>query len=581
MSYPTTLPPLDLDLDLEALEKAVAPTRRESLDRIVVAILDRVRRSWRDLGLVYVLTLVAGFVHARNMYGSPARIDDEGTYTAYAWAVPNMHALSHYTYWYAHPPLGQLQMAAWNVLTDSFARLPYAVATGREVSFVYKLIAVVLLYVLARRLGYLRVTATVAVAMFSLSPLAVYFQRTALLDNLVTTWLLGAFVLAASPRRSMSAAAGTAVCFATAVLTKETALLFLPALLVVFWQHSDQRNRRFTTTMLMGVMVLIGLFYPLYALIKNELLTGQGHVSLQWAITWQLSGREGSGSIFDSSSTAHAVVHSWVLQDPISCAAALLCVVPGLLLRHTRGVALGLAIQLSSLLRNGYLPYPFVVAMIPFAALTVAGVLDVLLRAGRLSMAPPGRLGPEAFRHTRRHPVRMCVAGLAVVAIAAYTAAAWTTWRTGLDDLWTRDSDGGKAAAFAYVASTASPTDVLVVDDSFWVDLVRDGHPRDKVIWFTKLDVDRDVKLPGRHPWRAIDYVLIDQQDALSVHLNADWTPSQDTMTLFPTLGKALKHSSMIASFGTGGDRAAVFRVDSGSARSSSAVAQAGGRSGP
>jgi hypothetical protein len=437
------------------------------------------------------------------------------------------------------------------------------VATGRELSFVYKLVAVVLIYVLARRLGYLRVSATVAVAIFSLSPLAVYFQRTALLDNLVTTWLLAAFVLAASPRRSMSAAAGAAVCFATAVLTKETALLFLPALLVVFWQHSDRRNRRFTTTMLMGVMVLIGLFYPLYALIKNELLTGPGHVSLQWAITWQLSGRQGSGSIFDSSSTAHAVVHSWVLQDPISCAAALVCVVPGLLLRRTRGVALGLAIQLSSLLRNGYLPYPFVVAMIPFAALTVAGVLDALLRVGRLRVTSY-RLDRELLGHTRQHPLRMAVAGLGAVALAAYAVTAWGPWRAGLHDLWTRDSDGGKAAAYAYVASSATPDDVLVVDDAFWVDLVRDGHPRSKVIWFTKLDVDRDVKLPGRHPWRAIDYVLIDQQDALSVHLNADWTPSKDTMTLFPTLGKALKHSSMIASFGTGGDRAAVFRVNGG-----------------
>lgn len=574
MSYRTTLPPLDLDLDLEALERAVAPTRRERLARGADAVRRRVRRCWPDLALVTLLTSVAGYVHARNMYRSPARIDDEGTYTAYAWAVQNLHELSHYTFWYAHPPLGQLQMAAWNIVTDAFARLPDAVATGRELSFVYKLVAVVLVYVLARRLGYLRTTATIAVLLFSLSPLAVYFQRTALLDNLVTPWLLGAFVLATSPRRSISAAAGAAVCFAAAVLTKETALLFLPALLLVFWQHSDRRNRRFTMTMLMGVMVLIGMSYPLYALIKNELFTGPGHVSLQWAITWQLSGRPGSGSVFDPASTAHSVVHSWIVLDPVSCAVAVACVVPGLLFRRTRAVALALAIQLGSLLRNGYLPYPFVVAMIPFAALTVAGVLDVLLRTGRFSPTRPLRLAPHLVAHCVRHPFRMLVAVTTLAAIVVGAATAWGPWRFGLDDLWHRDRDAGKAAAVTFVRSTASPDDVLVVDDAFWVDLVRDGHPRDKVIWFTKLDVDPGVRLHGPESWRGIDYVLIDQQDALSVHLNSDWTPSRDTMTMFPTLGRALAHSTMVASFGSGLDRAVAFRVDRrSSARPSSTLA--------
>jgi hypothetical protein len=219
--------------------------------------------------------------------------------------------------------------------------------------------------------------------------------------------------------------------------------------------------------------------------------------------------------------------------------------------------------------------------MIPVAALTVAGVLDVLLRAGRFSATSWTWSGTELPRHAWRHPVRTFVAGLAVAAMVVFAATAWGPWRHGIEDLWYRDSDGGKAAALSYVVSTTSADDVLVVDDAFWVDLVRAGHPQDKVIWFTKLNVDRDVKLPGPHPWRAIDYVLIDQQDALSVHLNSDWTPSPSTLTRFPTLGKALKHSAMVASFGTGLDRAAVFRVDRGPVETSSSVAQTDGGSAP
>ena len=53
---------------------------------------------------------------------APQRVDDEGTYTAQAYAVEHFGELAHYTYWYDHPPLGWLQIAAWTSLTDAFDR---------------------------------------------------------------------------------------------------------------------------------------------------------------------------------------------------------------------------------------------------------------------------------------------------------------------------------------------------------------------------------------------------------------------------------------------------------------------------
>ncbi|MDX6299910.1 MAG: hypothetical protein QOF53_1124 [Nocardioidaceae bacterium] len=562
MSYQTELPPLDLDLDLEALERAVAPTPRERLERARQRLGARFRRDRLDLTVVSVLLVVAGWVHARGMYGSPARFDDEGTYTAYAWAVPNLHRLAHYTYWYAHPPLGQLQMALYNEVTDAFGRLPYAVATGRELALVCKLIAVVLMFRLARRLGFSRVTATLAVCMFSLSPLAVYFQRTALLDNLVTPWLLAAFFFAASPRRSIWAAAGSAACFAVAVLSKETALLFMPAVMLLFAQRTDSRNRKFTLTMFVSVVSLLGLLYPLYALIKNELWDGPGHVSLEWAIRWQLFDRQGSGSIFDPGSTAHTVVTTWLSLDRWSCAVCLLAVVPGLLFTRTRAVALAFAIQVGSLLRSGYLPYPFVIAMMPFAVLTFAGVVDVVWRWSRLSDRLPW--GPAQARsrgHVTVTVLRTFVGASVASVVVALAVLAAPSWRYGLQDLWTHDRDAGKATALSWLKSSTGRDQTLVVDDAFWVDLVRDGHPARKVIWFTKLDVDKDVDLPAKAPWRHIDYVVLDHQDALSVHLNSDLTPSPDTKNLFPTLGQALEHGRIVASFGAPQDRVMIWRV--------------------
>ena len=312
--------------------------------------------------------------------------------------------LSHYTYWYAHPPLGWIQIAGWTTLTDGFGRAPYAVAAVREFMFVAKLVDIVLLYALTRRLRLGRVSAVLAVLLFSLSPLALYFTRAALLDNVVTPWLLAAFLIAAAPRRSLLGAAASAACMAVAVLTKETALLYLPAVLVLFLQRADRRNRRFTLTLFTTVFVLLCAAYPLYALTKNELLAGPGHVSLEWAVRWQLFDRTGSGDIFDPNSTAHAVIRSWMQLDPWLPKLALVALLPALVMRRTRAVAIAFALQVVQLFRNGYLPYPYVIAMLPFGALIVAAVLGRACGALWFPAQPWARRGVHALRRAVRLP---------------------------------------------------------------------------------------------------------------------------------------------------------------------------------
>jgi 4-amino-4-deoxy-L-arabinose transferase-like glycosyltransferase len=585
--YDTELPPLDLTL--EEIRSSAPPKRAGAFDRIRAWALAR----WLDLTIVGVITVAGGLVHAIGMYRSPARFDDEGTYTAYAWAVQNWHKLGHYTYWYAHPPLGWLQIATWTWLTDGFNRAPYAVAATREFTFVCTLIAFPLTYGLAKRLGFGRPGAALSVMIFAFSPLAVYFTRAALLDNIVTPWLIAAFFFAAAHRRSISDAILSAICLAIAVLTKETALLYLPALLILLWQYTDRRNRRFTLSIFTACFMLICAAYPLYALIKNELLIGPGHVSLEWAVKWQLSGRTGSGSIFDPNSTAHAVISSWFAQDHWLPRMALAAIIPGLLIRRTRAVAAALAIQLLQLLRSGYLPYPYVIAMIPFAALTIAGVVDWAWSLGRarVAAARDGEPGPEpgtgGDRRWRSHTIATVRGRRIAVPVpvsrmsaryrrrvrygwraAVGGALAWLVflvahaWAYPLADLRTVDRDAGKAQALAWMIHNIPDSDYVVVDDSFWVDLVRAGHPSTHVVWFTKLDVDKDVHIPGAHQWEGISYIVLDHEDDLSAHVQADGKPSKDTLAQFPTLGLGLKYSSVVASFGAGLDAVTIRAVD-------------------
>src|SRR5215471_4587267 len=187
-------------------------------------------RHGTGAALLIAVLVITGLASAWNLQGWPGRVnDDEGTYVAEAWAMLAEHHLSHYTYWYDHPPLGWALIAGWAWLTDGFHRDPSAVMLGREVMWLANLVSCALLYLVARRLGMRRAFAAAAVLLFGLSPLAIYYHRMVFLDNLAAMWLLAALAIAASPRRSLAAALWSGVCFAIAALTKETVVLLLPA----------------------------------------------------------------------------------------------------------------------------------------------------------------------------------------------------------------------------------------------------------------------------------------------------------------------------------------------------------------
>ena len=198
------------------------PTGTIPSDRASAGLRRRVS-PWRArLGdaLWLLPPLVLGLVvNALNLGGSPQRIDDEGTYTAQAWSIGNLGELTHYTYWYDHPPLGWMQIAAWVGLTDGWNRYDVAVIAAREAMLAATAAAAVLLWFVVRRIGFARFTASAAVLLFLLSPLAVQFHRQVYLDNIATAWLLAALLLAMSRRAQLAGYIGAAAAFGVAVLT--------------------------------------------------------------------------------------------------------------------------------------------------------------------------------------------------------------------------------------------------------------------------------------------------------------------------------------------------------------------------
>jgi 4-amino-4-deoxy-L-arabinose transferase-like glycosyltransferase len=485
------------------------------------------------LGLLLLLTATVRLI---NLTGAPQRIDDEGTYVAQAYALLHYGELSHYTYWYDHPPLGWLQIAGWFLLTGGPDSASTAVASGRGFMVAVAVVTAALLWTLARRLGLSPTAASAAVAVFALSPLAVELGRTVYLDNIATAWLLAALVLFCSPQQRLSAAFGGAACFGVAVLTKETMLLLLPAVLMLAWTRASGVTRRYAAAVVMTVLGLMLAGYLLLAAIRSELLPGPGHVSLLDAVQFQLYGRDSGGSVLDTGSLNHTTFDRWWVLDPVLLAAALPAAVAGLAVRRLQPVATGVVLLAVILLRDGYLPAPFVIAALPLVALLVAGV-------------PDAALGRARADRTGRYQLRRVLAVGALTAVTALGVSAGIVWTPALRHLLTADADAPLLRAQEWVNANVPAGDRLIVDDAIWVDLVAEGRDRRDVVWFYKVDTDAEVQGWSPRGWRDYDWVVS--------------TPSMRAGTAATgQLADAVAASTPVAVFGTGDGRVELRRID-------------------
>jgi hypothetical protein len=487
-------------------------------------------------------------VQGWNIADYPTLSDDEGTYLAQAWAVQQGNGLAHYTYWYDHPPLGWIQLAVLTWIPSLISPDSMTVGSMRVMMLFVSGISAILVYVLGRRLSLPRWAAGLGMVLFGLSPLSVVLQREIFLDNIAVMWTLLAFTLAASPSRHLWHHFGAGIAAATAVLTKETMLVVLPALLLTMWRHSHRDTRKFAVTGAITACVLLGCAYPLFALLKGELLPGGGHVSLWDGVKYQMT-RPGSGFILDQGSGSHGVFRSWLYYDRVlplgGLAGALLLLVTwrwSVTARALAGPALTVAILAALALRpNGYLPAMYVIQALPFLALVLAG--------GTASVAH------AVVRRWRTEGEKRLLTGgrYALAAVLAIAAGAYVVpkWYDGDRTAVTLDANAPYKAATKWLSSEVeNPKDTRVlVDDAMWLDLVHAGYrPGLGVIWFYKADLDPAVTKTMPHGWKDIDYVV------------ASPTVRRDAVDL-PNVKAAIQHSKPVATFGTGEDRIEIRQI--------------------
>ena len=453
----------------------------------------RRHNSNQDHYVVVVLVAIVAVFTSRGLTRYPTLNGDEGIYIEQARAV--LHgALSPYTYFYDHPFLGwvQLSVFAW-VAQRLHLGGSLAVISTRFVMLAIQMLCVPLVYGIARRLNVRRVLAAAAVLIYSLSPLTIYLTRQIFLDNIVMPWLLLSFFLLLNRNRNLWIFAGAAAAFAIAVLSKETALVFAPALVVLLVRQTDQRFRVMATTLASVMFAMIVFAYPLMALLRGELFPGKGHVSLlENGILYQLSARAGSGAVWTAGTSRHDLMANWLHLDSViilgGLAAALLLVFS----RTRRWLAVGLLVAALPILKpSGYLPSMYIVTLLPFAALSMVVVINSAWTV--VAKAKQPLILPLAL-------------ATAILGLVSTTEA----YAAGAHQLSTSNAVLPWVQTRAFLARYTTPKQVILTDDALIVDLNSLGRtdPWKQALSYYKYDLDPERKKRLPNGYHDLNFII-------------------------------------------------------------------------
>lgn len=325
--------------------------------------------------LILTILLFATFTHSYNMQGFPYFENDEGTYMSQAWSLVTQGQLAPYTYWYDHAPLGWMLIAAWTLITGGFSTFGLAVDSGRVLMLLIHILNSVLIYSIAHRISANKFTAFLATTIYILTPLGIYFRRRVLLDNLMLTFVLLSLQLFYSRTYTLTKAILASFLMACAILTKETAIFFTPALLYYLITNAPNKQK----SLFLGAPLFIFLstisLYFMYAAIKTELFPSPQRVSLLGTLLYQGS-RGDFIPFWQSDSEIVTRYFEWLKRDPFLLPLGLTSILFGTLLaffqKNLRILMLATWGILAYLLRGGIVLDFYIIPALPFLCLSIA-----------------------------------------------------------------------------------------------------------------------------------------------------------------------------------------------------------------
>ncbi len=453
----------------------------------------------RFLILVFVL-LFSGAIHATNMFHYPYFEGDEGTYISQAWSVVKNGELAPYTYWYDHAPAGWYAIAAFvKIMGGDFFLFGSSNNMGRVFMLVIHLASAWLIFRIVSGLTKNPWIGAVSVVLFSISSLEVYFQRRMLLDNIMIFWSLSSVAILLSKRENIWNFILSGMFIALAVLTKITAVLFAPALLLAVIFGSHKIPRTFRVTLFAAAAAIMGSLYVLYATIKGEFVPTEGRVSLISSFLFQMSRGGGSVPFWNDQSMFMQVVYDWIFKDSVYVllAASIICVsiVVSYFRRNMLFFLFGLAMYLLFLIRGGVVLNFYILPIFPLVAILGGLILDA---ASRLV------------------PQKSFFAG-SLMAYAAIVALLSAYGHGGKFEIFFADETSQQIKAVQWVKENLNEDQVIIADNYALVDLWDKAYFTRKSFvnadWFYKVENDPEIRdKKYGNTWKNFDYLLVNHE---------------------------------------------------------------------
>lgn len=490
-----------------------APARRSPLPEIL---------------LVAALLLVSGVLHAWNMLGYPYFENDEATYVSRGWAFITEGQLDVATYRYDHAPLGWMLIGSWLGLTGGGEVFGGMLEAGRVLMLLVHLGSTVLVYGIAKRLAGGRMTAGVlAVLIFALSPLGLYFQRRILLDNIMVLGVLIAIAFLLKRPLTLGATVASGIAFGAAVLVKLNAVFFGLGFVVLLWVGAVGAQRKHAVLQWFSSAGGTVLLFFVYALLNEELfpspLDADGepvHVSLVDTFGLQL-GRGDFAWPWDPTSSFMQAVGSWLGKDQLTLAlgagatAGLILI---LAVRRFRDPAALTVIALvggyvAFLARGGIVIDLYVAPLIPFLAIAVG------LFVARVTGWIPG--------DWRRTSVGTVLAGALVAGYVTLSPHQYLT----------KDETANQDAALDWIEGHVEPDAIIAADNFVYPELAQE-ESYTGAMYFFHAEYDPELRATYGDDWRDIDYLVLTHEIVEQI--------SQGTV---PRMAQLLDHSTLAASF--------------------------------
>lgn len=452
---------------------------------------------------------ISGISHGYNMFGFPYYENDEGVYMSQAWSLLTKGQLAPYTYWYDHAPMGWIVIAIWTKLTGGFFTFGISVNSGRVLMLALHIFSTALILFISKRLTKSYIPGIIGTILFSLSPLAIYYQRRVLLDNIMIFFVLFSITTLITRKVKLTNVILSAISFGTAVLVKENAIFFIPAFIYLLYIATSNHNKMFAIIKWLAIVSGFVSLYFLYAILKGEFfpvgfLGDNGeHVSLMTTLEEQ-AGRGVTYPIWDTRGDIYRRTLEWFSKDFFLIYIGISSILIGLVLSFRNKAIriftffiLGFCIFLT---RGSLVLDFYIVPLIPLLSLQVGFVLYY-------------------FLNLLKENKKIYIMGLSLVTILFIIYPFKVS-----SDQYTRNETESQIAALQWIKTNLDEDSKIAIDNYSYLDLHTSNKFGDKVFkdadWFQKLNLDPKIRSEKyNNDWRNIEYIALSHEMIRQVKL--------------------------------------------------------------